>query len=309
MNSRKWIKIWFILLVSFILLTFFFIFFLHNYKNVPLRFTNSISFDAKLSFLNKSNTFNNAEILIVGSSMGLNNINSEIISKGLNKNVLNISSWGMKVNQVYSLLKLLDLSKVKTVIYLNQYFDLYSLQLEAYNEKEIKEYLYENNSIPGYLNTFSSLSSKFKDYLEWKKRYLDNKKYSSLLFNNYGDIQLLINEENSSLDRWNAITDITNNKEQFKVLEEVFHYLEEKGIEFYSVTTPYRNSFLENDEFIKQYDPYVKKSKILSDKFNFSYINLQNSLNLEDEYFADSSHLNYKGGNLVSKELIKYLSR
>ena len=116
MNSKLWLKSWLTLFFIFIINSFIFIFYIYNYKNVPLRFTNSISFDAKLSFLKKSEKLNDVEILIIGSSMGLNNINSIVLSQNLGNKILNLSSWGLKTNEIYEFLKILDLSKIKKII-------------------------------------------------------------------------------------------------------------------------------------------------------------------------------------------------
>ncbi|APW66134.1 hypothetical protein LPB137_09840 [Poseidonibacter parvus] len=305
MNSKTWLKKWIILLIFLIVVSFFLIFYLNTYKNVPLRFTNSISFDAKLSFLKNTNKLEDVEIIIIGSSMGLNNINTEILSEKLGDKILNLSSWGLKVNEIFDFMKILDLSNVKKIIYLNQYFDFYGESIKPYNFQDVKNYLYDNSYFIAYFNTFNSLSKNLKDYLGWERRYLNKTKYSDLGFNKYGDIGLKINEENSSQDRWNAITDITKLNNHFDSFEDMLKYLREKNIDFYFVTTPYREIFFSEDKFVSQYNTYQNKIYDLNKVYSFKYINLQKILNLSDVYFADSSHLNFKGSRLVSKKLLK----
>ncbi len=309
MNSKLWLKSWLTLFFIFIINSFIFIFYIYNYKNVPLRFTNSISFDAKLSFLKKSEKLNDVEILIIGSSMGLNNINSIVLSQNLGNKILNLSSWGLKTNEIYEFLKILDLSKIKKIIYLNQYFDFYGESISSYDSEEIKNYLYNESLLPGYINTFFTLNSNFKDYIYWKNNYLDETKYSNLRFNEYGDIGLKINKENIDQGRWNKITDTKELSINYNSLEDMIVYFQKNDIEFYLVTTPYRQKFFSEDKFLNQYNKYINKIYSLKSKYNFNYINLHDRLNLTDIYFTDSSHLNFEGSNLVSKELLKSINK
>src|SRR5437764_904180 len=64
--------------------------------------TNSISFDAKIAELNHQK-FKRVDILGLGSSMTLNNINSQIVADSLSSNYYNISSWGLQMSDLNSL--------------------------------------------------------------------------------------------------------------------------------------------------------------------------------------------------------------
>lgn len=310
MIKHIWLKNWFILIIIYILLSLCFILYINKVNNVPLRFSNSISFDAKISFLKKSNRLDNTEIIIIGSSMGLNNINTRALSESLNnKNILNLSSWGLKVNEIYDFLQIIDLSKVKKIIYLNQYFDFYGESINSYPKNEIKDYLYENSSLNPYLNTFFSLRSNFKDYIYWKKRYLNKNKYSSLNYNEYGDVNLYLKDKYINKKRWEAVTEIKKMKNQYPSLSSMSNYLKNKKIDLLLVTTPYREKFFKENKFTNQYNQYLKKINELKNKDKFDYINTQNILNLKDEFFIDSSHLNSQGANLVSEIVSEYLNK
>ncbi|WP_419769433.1 MAG: hypothetical protein ACNI3C_08775 [Candidatus Marinarcus sp.] len=308
MKAKLWLKIWIILFLSLIFLSFLFIIYVNKYLNVPLRFTNSISFDSKLAFIKTSDKIKDTEILILGSSMGLNNINSEILSHDLNnKNILNLSSWGLKTNEILDFLKLIHLDNVKKIIYLNQYFDFYGHSINSYNEKDVQDYIYNKSFLTPYVNTFFTLSDNFKDYVEWEKRYLSNNKYSSLSFNSSGDVTLNLKTENISKIRWESVTDVSNLENHYDSLENMILYLNKKDIEFFLITTPYRNKFFKEDKFLEQYNTYISKIGSLKTKYDFKYINLQHILNLNDDFFVDSSHLNFKGASLVSEEVAKHI--
>lgn len=310
MAVTRWLKIWFFTFFFLLIGSFLLIIYLNKFVNVPLRFTNSISFDAKLNFLKKSGKLYDTEILIIGSSMGLNNIDSQILSDKLNnKNVLNISSWGLKVQEVFDLLKLINLSKIKTIIYLNQYFDFYGESINDYNKDSVKKYLNNEFNLIPYFNTFNTLSDNFKDYVLWEKRYINNNYYNNLRFNDYGDVKLSISENNINIKRWSEIVNTRDLKNNFDSFENMIKFLNKNKIELVVVTTPYRKEFFSIDKFINQYNAYLMKILDFNKEYDFKYINLQNSLKLADTFFVDSSHLNFKGAELVSKKIVEIMRK
>ena len=74
-------------------------------ENLPaLNFSSSYSYNEKIRFLkNKSNS---PSIIAIGSSMTLNNLDSDIVVKELKDDeYLNVSSWGLRISESYKLLK------------------------------------------------------------------------------------------------------------------------------------------------------------------------------------------------------------
>ncbi len=62
-------------------------------------------------------------------------------------------------------------------------------------------------------------------------------------------MSLNINKENSSQNRWNAITDIKEFSINYNFLEDMIIYLQKKSIEIYLVITLYRQKFFSEDKF------------------------------------------------------------
>lgn len=62
-------------------------------------------------------------------------------------------------------------------------------------------------------------------------------------------MSLNINKENSSQNRWNAITDIKEFSINYNFLENMIIYLQKKSIEIYLVITLYRQKFFSEDKF------------------------------------------------------------
>ena len=70
MSYKKWIVVFVgVIFINIVAISIF----IYSH-HIPLRFTNSISYDAKLNFLHKTNCLKDADTIVVGSSMALNNI-------------------------------------------------------------------------------------------------------------------------------------------------------------------------------------------------------------------------------------------
>lgn len=309
MTKQYWVKLWLILILSSFIILFLSIFYFSN-NGRPLRFTNSLSYDAKLNFIRNNKLLDKADTLVIGSSMGLNNINGEILEKSDKiKFVLNASSWGLNTNEIFELLQALDLKKIKTVIYPQQYFDFEQFSSKNINKTEIKDFLSGKFIFKPYLETFQTLNNNLDTYIFWKSKALNEKKYDYLGFDKNGDINLDLEKKFINQKRWikyskNSVTDERN----IKVLIKMNDYLKERNINFLVVTTPHRIEILNKDkQFQSFFSNFINRLEKLSKKYGFMYLNLHDKLMLNDSYFIDSSHLNIYGAKAVSSEIVNYL--
>ena len=97
---KKLIKnlILFFFLISLILTIIFYYFYKIGGDDLPApAFSNSISFNEKIDFI-KDKDLSKIEYIVLGSSMSLNNINSQIMVNALGENYLNLASWGFKIS-------------------------------------------------------------------------------------------------------------------------------------------------------------------------------------------------------------------
>lgn len=309
MTKRVWIKYW-IISVVFMILTLFVIIIYWNLHGRPLRFTSFLSYDAKLNFVRNNKLLEKADTLVVGSSMGLNNVNGRSLEKSEKIDfTCNISAWGMKTSEVYELLQAVKLDKIKRVIYISQYFDFDSYSLRNIDKNNIRMFLDGKFVLSAYLNSFYSLNKNFSNYLFWKKRYLNNTQYNYLGFNKNGDINITLTKDRINQDRWNKFSKNPRiDEKNIEALVNMNKYLKEKNIKFIVATTPHRiQIFNENKKLLKFFDKFSDRLKSLSSKYQFTYINIHNILQLDDSNFIDSSHLNTKGAKQTSLELIKHI--
>ena len=311
MSSKRWILVsW--LLALFVLMTIM-IFTLYLIKQgVPLRFSNSISYDAKLNFIHNQDLLNGADTIIIGSSMGLSDISGLTLekSKKINK-VANISSWGMNTSEILELFEIIDLSNVKYVIYGAQYLDFCcdkkSIKI---NDREIKKFLKGDFLIKPYIKTANKIILDLDDYIKYDSKYMDHRKYQNLDFDLAGDALYASKNFNIEKDRWNHFefqaTGFSDNS--FKDLIKIIKKCNSKHIKFFLVIPPVRKKVLKSNKGQEKiFKSFIDKVSFLSKKYSFIYINMNNLLDLDDSNFVDSIHLNEKGATKVSKEILKKL--
>lgn len=159
-----------------------------GFSYMPLNnLSNSVSLRAKLDHMVKHQKFKYSEVLIVGSSMAMNNISGEVIAKTQDKVVYNIGSWGIKPNQIYDFLKTMQLKPVNCVImpFNNTDFgedkskiDYSAIHQQLYGNvfNRFFNFFYYNN-----INTFLN---------DWNYRFKNkhNHTYESLNFDDYGTV-------------------------------------------------------------------------------------------------------------------------
>jgi len=308
MNSKQWIIIVFFIPivlsgVAIILIKTF---------NLPLRFSNSISYDVKLNYIQNNKLMNNSDTIVIGSSMALNNINGiELEDNSINiKKVANLSSWGLQTSEVLQLIKLVDLKNIKYLIYSTQYFDFRESRLKNIDEKEVEKYLNNQFTLYPYKITIQGLTNNLANNIRYKNLYLNPNKYSYLDYDRTGSINLTFGSEFIKKDRWeNEYKKIYNLSTQcFEALAELSQISKLHNIQLIVITTPIRKSILYSNEGVLDiFNEFTTKLSNLSIKQNFIYLNTQSILNLTDEYFVDRTHLNKNGATLVSAEISKLI--
>lgn len=304
MKAIIWLRLFFLsFFILFITMSILLIFM--NYKyDVPYRLSNSISYDSKLNFLKKNNNLlKRSKTLVVGSSMALNNIDSYYLNEKFGETV-NTASWGLKVGEVFQLIKLLDLSNIEYVIYPTQFIDFNDNRIKKINEKEVKNYIYGNLSFYPLFVTLSTFLDNMEYFFNYKKLFRDKNEYAYLDFDKNGDINLEF-DNSSFIDnyRWSVIDEHDIEETTFNTLIEMANYLNSKNIKLIVTTTPIRNTIV-NDVLVKNiFSDYVNKLDVISKQYNFTYINIHAILNLDDTYFVDKTHVNFQGAKIVSENI------
>ena len=128
-----------------------------------------ISLDTKIKFIRDQIDTDTVDTIIVGSSIGLNNVQGAVLEKSCNKcqSVLNLSGFELRPAQVEQILELTTVfPNLKKIIYSAQFSDFseYAI-LEDYDPNMVRRYL--TNSLR-YMDYISMI--KYSDIISYIKR-------------------------------------------------------------------------------------------------------------------------------------------
>jgi hypothetical protein len=250
--------------------------------------SNSISFNAKSKFIaNHQNQLINADYLIVGSSMSLNNINGSEFENQTKKSAINLSSWGLKLSDVKEFSQFF---KINTPIIMN-------ISFTDFGKSEIKKYWGSPIS-----NKFEMINKflDLKTFISHKKEIIlftsksANLKYQNLNFDKTGSVLLMKDNFIITPNRWegsprkSSDEDITMFTDELKIFNKVNVFI------FFS---PERKKYKNKEKIVA-----IKKIQdIITHKYkNITFIN--NYLkDFDDSLFVDCTHLNNVGAMQYTK--------
>ena len=306
-------------ILSMVLITVFggaFIYIFIYAKSYPIPLFHRMSLDAKMMFIRDMTHKENIDTIIIGSSIGLNNIQGIILEESsINvKHVLNMSAFGMEVTHIEQTWELISLfPNVKRIIYPAQSLDFTGSSIfEKYDFDFIKGYTDLNKESIDFKYSFYA----YKNFIQcverrwvWQEKYMPNNTFAYLGFDRTGSAPLHIYGRDIIKKRWDNPYVTTPNEESYLALERIVKTANKDGMMFYFVIQPYRG-------------PLVKKYKSLHSlltSFNDKtqkivlgnggeFLNLHNKLHLSDDYFADRTHLNDKGSAITAQEIALFIN-
>lgn len=314
LKSKRYI----LLLLGVLLLIFGSTFFYaYRYsKNYPIPLTSRISLDAKLMFIRDMSNKDKIDTIIMGSSIGLNNVNGMVLEESSKtiKHVLNLSSFSVGISYNKQLLELFSLfPNIKRVIYSAQTLDFTGEGSEPLDIKMIKSYIELDRKSTNFYTislVFRNFINVVKRRLVWKETYLAHNKFSNLDFDHTGSALLDIYGKDIIQSRWNKTYAQKTNKKSYQDLEEIIKILKGKNIDFYLFVQPYRQVLIQkNKKLRKILNNFHQKSKKITLTNQGHFINLHQKLKLKDIYFADRIHLNDKGSTLIAKDIALYVDK
>jgi len=285
-------------------------------KSYPIPLFHRISLDAKMQFVRDMDNKDRIDTIIVGSSIGLNNIQGVILEDSSKKvkHVLNLSALGLTTTQVEPLLKLLSLfPNTKRVIYSSQFEDW--LGAFSLGNKEIdfaKTYIglgKHNIDLTYTFYTFKHFIEFTKHHWEWEKKYANNKTNHGLAFDHTGSVPLDMYGENINHKMFSKPPIDTELYEQNPIaLERIVKIIQSKNIQFYFVAEPYRQYMIDHYSDIRRMrEKFIQEAKQITLDNKGKFIDLHKKLHLGDEYFVDREHVNSKGSALTAKAAAAFI--
>lgn len=303
-----------LILLSIVIGSFIYIYFYS--KTYPIPIFHRISLDAKMKFIRDMENKDQIDTLIVGSSIGLNNLQGIVLedsSKNV-KQILNLSALGLTTTQIKQLSKLFSLfPNTKRIIYSAQFEDCSGAFL--FGEKEVEHARGYVLLGKGHINfhysmhTFKHLIEFTKNHWKWEKEYAPNNTNHGLTFDRTGSVPLDMYGDNINHDMFaTPPLDTKLYKENFSALEDMLKDLQSKNIKFYFIAQPYRQYMIDKYDNIRiAREEFTKKMRKITLNHGGEFIDLHTKLHLNDEYFADREHLNSNGSILTAKEVAKLI--
>ncbi len=273
------------------------------------KYSNSISFNEKIDFI-RDKDLTKIEYIAVGSSMTLNNVDSETMVKYLGDNYLNLGSWGFKINHSKEMIQHLIqfLPNLKAVILSTNLMDFSDIKLMEINinyQKVIKSIRF----LPGFLSysVDPDIRYLYENSITNPGRMSGRKSYQSLEFDFNGGVILDLMPEMISKERWSK--DLSGYEVSQFEMDNVKHLndiLNEYGIGLYVVITPVRSGSMSSQD----HDKYKEKIKALI-KFmevtDIGCIDCNDMTELNDSLYVDYAHLNKRGAEKFTKYFIMNL--
>ncbi len=286
-------------------------------RNFPIPLLHHMSLDAKMMFIRDMDNKENIDTIIIGSSIGLNNVQGVVLEESSEhaKHVLNLSGFGLVTIQVERILELTSLfPNLERIIYSAQFLDFSrSLIFENYDVDFLKDYinLGKNGINLKYsFYTYKHFMEFIKNTRRWEETYMSSGKFAYLGFDHTGSVPLHIYGDDIIQYRWETPHSISPLKENYLALERMVKKTKKQGINFYFVIQPYRLPLVKKSEHIhktlESFDQVTKKIIIPN---GGKVLNLHKYLHLNDDYFADRTHLNDKGSAITAEAIGKFIDK
>jgi len=313
LKYKTYVRILSSILVLLVVSTFIYIYFYT--KQYPVPIFHRVSLDAKLRFIRDLDDRERFDTAIIGSSIGLNNLQGitlEDSSKKI-KHVINLSSLGLKMTQIEQLLDLLTLfPNVKRVIQSAELEDF--SQVYVFEKSDIafaKHYAQlgkEHIDLPTMIYTFKHLVEFAKNHWKWEKEYAPHNTNYCLSFDRTGSVPLRIYGEDINQRRWSTPPPLEQGEANYEALERVAKAFRKKSIRFYFVVEPYRLPLLNAHPDLKAVqESFRRRTQAIVEKNGGFFLDLHQKMQLGDAYFVDREHLNEAGSKMTAKEVAVFV--
>lgn len=312
LKYKTYLKFLFIMLVSIVGVAFLYLYIFS--KTYPLPILNRVSLDAKIKFIKNNIDIDKVDTIIVGSSIGLNNIQGTVLEQSCEKckSVLNLSGFELRPYQVRQLLELSSVfPNLKRIIYSAQFSDFSaSAVLEDYDADLIKRYLNDTESyydqIYIWFHSYQNIISCIQRNWSWNDKHMSNNKFTYLGFDNTGSVPLHIYGHDIIKHRWEQPHPQKQDLNNYFILDKMVKKMREDNINFYFVMEPYREPLIKNFKHLRPtMTSFAYKVRRIMEDNGGHFMNLHEKLHLKDNFFADRSHLNDQGSVLTAEAIGK----
>jgi hypothetical protein len=286
-----------------------------NYKNIEYfyatdkkfmpakKVTNSYPLNEKLSFLSDTSP---AEILAIGSSITVNNLSSNIITKVFKtSSFVNVGSYGFSIAHTAATIATFeDIYKPRTVIICSTLED-FKLNYIKFETTAIKEAIFNQKEINLNDIIFDKYYKSHLRGVKFDKMY--NRHNGSLKFDSFGGIPLSFEGFNVNIKSWSSFPDYDAIVGiSYKKLESLSNFLASKSIKLIFIHSPIRKS-LQDKKYNKHILAHIKKIEVVLNKNNHILVDLSKE-HYPDSFFIDYQHLNIVGADSLTVKALQQIA-
>ncbi len=264
--------------------------------------SNSISFNAKIQHFHEHYNCSQIELLIIGSSMSLNNVSAKKLQNALHLKTYNFGSWGFKSDNDLKFLKKTNFPNCRKVLIAFNNYDFtqsepeYNIGLTAYylNKKPLAAPF-------AFLNKFNI--EAFRNDWEYRSVYLFRSNiYESLMFDECGSV--MFEDSDFAIDpkRYEQYVDSDSFDFFHHNMDDLKMFLARKNIQLILAYLPWRKDLLTEQRLTKN----DSLANILKADFGNNFIDLHR-LDIDTALFCDAGHVFKQGAELITRHLIDSL--
>jgi hypothetical protein len=305
--KKLFIKI-FMLFISLIIVLYVFSVF-YKWKGIEPILTNSVSFDAKILYL-REQKIDNIDLIALGSSMTLNNVNSDVIVSAIGKHsYFNFSSWALKIADIEYLIKfIVPKYKPKCILLTSSVIDFENhiipvdipryFEISMFLSRKFDLYFYIKNPQYGELIDRNNEIERFRSITD---------KYQKLTFDKYGGISLNVPKQNIEASRW-EINFSPPQENQFEALNNLAKLASDYNIKLVFVQVPIKKDYYRKPEDQKILISYFERTKNIVTSNNQVYLNFHDEEIFKDSLFCDVFHLNSSASEYFTNLIVEKIN-
>jgi len=272
------------------------------------QFTGNVSFDQKLMFVRDHLETSGEKItLVVGSSMALNNVDTDILTERLVSPYFDLGVWGMSIADAHRLAdQIADRYPTRDIILSTQFFELRDEALTNFTvtNEVLDQYLNGTRLFGGFAQRDFYESLKLRR--DWVRTYANPNSYVNMQFNRSGAVPLDISADERDPVRWLPVQDFPAVCAScMDDVEKMCQDLGRRGIGF-SVVLPPLTQWV-RDQRPEVNALYLDRKERLRASLracNAPLFDADEWAAFDDSCFADFSHLNREGTRQMSDMVV-----
>jgi hypothetical protein len=262
--------------------------------------SNSVTLNLKAGFVKEHyDKFKNSRIYVIGSSMSLNNLDALMIQDSLHASTMNLASWGLRLSNFKDAA---FWRQDKLLIYNTQYADFHESDIQLKDG-----YRFDVSNSTELLNIFTDFKSYLLDQHSAKNLLYNtpNTDYEYCTFDACGsallsDSGFVLKPQRWNLDMYKYVKFDTTMLTKFVADIKNAIGPQPNNVRILLAFSPGRRIFynVERSKMVVKLGDMLKKSCP-----NVIFLNLFDQ-NYPDELFVDNCHMNRKGADRFTQEII-----